>query len=237
MREAVLERIARGRVSVYLAIEGTGPVPCTIDFQAAKNFHLQVTRLQKSLGLSSEVNVATILAAPGVVRQTTTSSDDWPVVREALQKALDAMVAMRAREGKALQNSLRSELRSLERLARRIGPLSHAAARTHQRLLKEKISRAGADPLDPKLASEIVLLASRADVSEELARLASHHSQFLEKLKASGPVGRTLEFLCQEMAREWNTVGSKSSDSRIAKIVVEAKTALDRLREQLANVE
>jgi uncharacterized protein (TIGR00255 family) len=90
---------------------------------------------------------------------------------------------------------------------------------------------------DPRIATEVAIFAERCDTTEELERAASHIAQFREKLAADGPVGRTLEFLAQELGREFNTVGSKSQDAAISRLVIEAKSELDRIREQLANIE
>lgn len=241
VRAETLKRVARGKVQVNVAIErAQGSHPKTIDAAAAARFLKDARALQKSLKLEGSVTIQDVLAAPGVVTVAETPGQDaWPVVRGALQAALDAMLVMRAREGANLRREFTRGISRMESLVRRAAARAPQIPRRARENLLRRLEAAQlpAGLLDARVATEIAIFAERCDVTEELARLRSHIAQFRENLSANGPVGRTLEFLCQEMGREWNTIGAKANDAPLAQLVVQARAALDRLREQLANIE
>lgn len=241
VREEVLKRVARGKVQVSLAIERSAKSAShLIDHDRAKAFLAEAKALSKKLKLPGEVNLQTILAAPGVLKSETEAERDvWPQVKRALNAALDAMLEMRAREGAHLQKELgkgASRMAGLVKQVRTLAP--RVPKRQRENLLKRlEAAHLPIDLLDARVATEIAVFAERCDVSEELARLDSHIIQFRDALKGEGSVGRTLEFIAQEMGREWNTTGAKASDAEISRLVVDAKAELDKLREQLANIE
>jgi uncharacterized protein (TIGR00255 family) len=238
IREEVLKSVGRGRVNVSLEILSTDSEKI-VDVKRAKSYLSEITKLKRTLALAGDVRIETILAGPGVVRSGPAAGDPWPVVQEALSAALSGLLQMRDQEGKHLKKVLLREMGQLEKIARKVRPLAARAPIRQRALMLERLKRAGLD-LDigePRVLVEIAVFAERADISEELDRLESHGKQFSELLQKDGPIGRTLEFLTQELGREWNTIGSKASDVEISRFVVEAKTALDRLREQLANIE
>jgi uncharacterized protein (TIGR00255 family) len=147
---------------------------------------------------------------------------------------------MRETEGRALSSELGARLETLRELVREMRERAAGIAETQRTKLKERVERllGGATGIDPqRMENEIALIADRSDATEELARLESHFDQFGRTLLESGPVGRKLDFLLQEMGRELNTVGSKSPDAAVAHLVVESKTELERIREQVQNVE
>ena len=241
VRERVLERIARGRVQVNLLLtQESGQKEHFFDDERAAAFVREALRLQKKLGLGGELTISDVLAAPGIARS---SEPPGEAAREtviaALDKALEGLAATRSREGAALQKVLKKSADRLAALVKKISPLAKGVSEKHREVLRERIERAGislrAD--DPRLATEIAMFAERCDITEELERAVSHIAQFHEKLMDKAPVGRTLEFLAQELGREFNTMGSKSSNTAIARHVIDAKVELDRIREQLANIE
>lgn len=240
VREAVLARVARGRVTVAITIENStaaaGPL---VDHSRAKAYLSELRTLQKSLKLSGDIPLKVILAGPGVLAASASTQDPWPAVNKALATALDGLLAMRAREGGHLHRELVGLARQLDKLAAKVRPLASRVPGCHRAALLERLERSGLpwDVAEPRVAVEIAMLAERCDISEELTRLASHAAQFHETTSSDGTVGRTLEFLVQEMAREWNTIGSKANDAGISRLVVGAKATLDKLREQLANIE
>ena len=153
--------------------------------------------------------------------------------------ALDGLLAMRVREGAHLKKEL---LRAVARMTTRLRRVKALAPRVPKRQRAALFNRLQAarlpvDLLDPRITTEIAVFAERCDITEELARLESHLGQFGDQLESNEPVGRTLEFLAQEMGREWHTTGAKANDAEISLLVVEAKAELDKAREQLANVE
>ncbi len=241
VREEVLKRIARGKVQVAIVIErAPGAAAALIDARRAADFLREARSLQKKLGLPGEVSLETILGAPGVLKSGEESGREaWPLVKKALAASLDALLAMRAREGSHLKKELSRSITRMASVVKRIRTLApRVPVRQRENLLRRlETAKLPADILDPRIVTEIAVFAERCDVSEELARLESHAAQFRENLDAETPVGRTLEFLAQEMGREWNTTGAKANDPDISRLVVEAKADLDRLREQLANIE
>lgn len=241
VREDVLKRVSRGKVQVSMVIErAEGSASGMIDHQRAAAFLSEARQLQKKLGLADGITLETILAAPGVVRaEGEVDRGILPLVQKALAKSLDALLEMRAREGTHLKKELKRVLARMSAVVKRVRTLApNVPKRQRENLLKRlEAANLPVDVLEPRLATEIAVFAERCDVSEELARLESHLVQFGEALDTDGPVGRTMEFLAQEMGREWNTTGAKANDSAISRLVVEAKAELDRIREQLANIE
>jgi len=241
IRERVLERIARGRVQVNLSLAcSKGAGKNFFDEERAVDFVKQARALQKKLGLEGGITLADVIAAPGVVRSAESGIDDAAeAVVAALDQALDGLAATRAREGAVLRKILSKGADRLAAIVKKTTPLAGKVTASYRENLHKKIARAGLSLAtdDPRLATEVAIFAERCDITEELERAASHIAQFREKLDAKGPVGRTLEFLTQELGREFNTLGSKSADTTISRLVIEAKTELDRIREQLANIE
>ena len=241
VREEVLKRISRGKVQVSLAVERSAKsAPVLIDKRRAAEFLSEARSLQKELKLGGVISLETILAAPGVLHaEDVTGRELMPLVSRALGAALDGLLAMRVREGAYLKKELARGVAGMVALVRRVRTLAPRVPKRQREILLRRLqsARLPANVLDPRIATEIAIFADRCDITEELARLESHLAQFRENLESDGPVGRTLEFLAQEMGREWNTAGAKANDAKISLLVVEAKAKLDRVREQLANIE
>lgn len=241
VREEVFKRISRGKVQVSLTVEHPPQsAPVLVDRRRAAEFLREVRALQKELGLAGDISLETVLSAPGVLKTEDAQQRElWPLMRQALSEALDGLLAMRVREGAHLKKEL---LRSVARMTARLRRLKALAPRVPKRqrvalFTRLQAARLPIDLLDPRITTEIAVFAERCDITEELARLESHLGQFGDHLESHEPVGRTLEFLAQEMGREWHTTGAKANDAEISLLVVEAKAELDKAREQLANVE
>jgi len=161
------------------------------------------------------------------------------VAAAALAEALDGLVAMREREGVDLSADFLRRLATLRGLTERIGAQAADRPARQRQLLLKRLAESGLefDPADDKVAREIALFADRCCISEEITRLESHFAKFTEYLEAEASCGRALDFLCQETHREFNTIGSKANDATVAHLVVEAKTELEKIREQVQNVE
>lgn len=241
VREDVLKRVARGKVQVSVAIESaSGEAAQLIDERRAAAFLQQARALQKKLGLSGEISLETVLSAPGVLKSESTDTHDiLPAVKKSLAAALDDLLVMRAREGGHLKKELTRCATRMATLVKKVRTLAPGVPKRQRENLQRRLEavQLPVDILDPRLATEIAVFAERCDITEELTRLDSHLVQLRENLDSDGPVGRTLEFLTQEMGREWNTTGAKANDAEITRLVVEAKSELDKLREQLANIE
>ncbi len=241
VRELVTGRVARGRVNVVVNVpsSSTGPAT-TVDLEFARDLVRQLREAATELGLKSEPDINRLISLPGFLRSADAGSTDvWPALEEALTGALDALVEMRAREGAALAADLTNRLATLVDLHCQLVSQAPRVVSDYRGLLQKRLDEAAlAIPVDEnRLAAEIALFAERCDVSEELTRLASHFEQFREKLTGTEPAGRALEFLTQEIFRELNTLGAKAGDSGLSRLVVDAKVELDKMREQILNVE
>ena len=243
------QRLERGSVTVNVALARPRGAPAVaLDEDAARTYRDALSRLARELELSEGPSLSTLLGLPGVVRAQDADAPAPDAMEKGvlalLDEALEALVAMRAQEGAALEADLRKHAAALEQVTRQVEQRMPEVVRGHQEQLRKRVDEllAGQDAklLEQDLAREIAVLADRLDVSEELSRLASHLEQ-LDGLLSGGAdrsaVGRRLDFLVQEIFREVNTVGSKCSDAQVAHWVIDAKTHVERLREQLQNVE
>jgi uncharacterized protein (TIGR00255 family) len=208
-----------------------------------KAYVAELRQLASDLNLDPAMSIDTVLRLPGVFETDEDSGDVevfWAPLRRATELALAAFLAMREREGANLSKDLAVRIDAMKEAVQAVRTQAPEVMNRFRQQLTEKLRAAGADvsnPDDDRLLKEIVFFADRSDISEELARLSSHFQQFDDCLKSCEPVGRTLDFLAQEMNREINTVGSKANDSVISKNVVTLKTELERFREQAQNVE
>jgi uncharacterized protein (TIGR00255 family) len=241
LRNHVATRVARGRVNVGVNLANSAAAATVeLDRPLARDLLREIRALQAELALPGDVDINTLLAAPGVIRTAAQTTADYePVITRALDEALAALAAMRATEGESLRRDLAARLATLREARAQMAALAPEIVTRYRGELHARIESAGVHLAidDTRLATEIALFAERCDVSEELTRLDSHFAQFDEKLAATEPVGRALEFLTQEIYRELNTLGSKAGDSTLTRLVVDSKVELDKIREQVLNVE
>lgn len=248
-RVAVLVRahVRRGSVSGNVRIERVSEresrnVAVTVDRAAAREAVRELRKAAAALGLGGELDVGVLLSLPGVVCCSSALADGqaaWPLVKRALAAALKELCAMRKREGRALSMDLARRMAELDALAKRIAKRAPATVRRQGLALRKRIREAGVNGAvhADALTREIALLADRSDVQEECVRIGSHLSQGRGLLRCAKPVGRTLDFLCQELLREANTIGSKVNDAKTAALVIRFKNVLECLREQAQNIE
>ncbi|HUA64660.1 MAG TPA: YicC/YloC family endoribonuclease [Alphaproteobacteria bacterium] len=246
VRDAIHARVARGRVTARISVhsgEGNICARMHINKRLAEAYAAELAKLAKQLKLSGGVTLDQIVRAPGVFQsdeELVEADKIWPAVEKALHQALAALVKMREREGSNLSADLSARVGIMRKAVEKIRKQAPLTAENYRRLLIERVKGAGIDNLaadDERLLKEIVLFADRADIAEELTRLQSHFQQFDDCRKSPEPVGRTLDFLAQEMNREINTIGSKANDAIISREVVVLKAELERFREQAQNVE
>ncbi len=240
---AVKERLARGGVEVT-ARRGAagGELAPRVDEALAEAYARSFEALRARLGLKGAVTLADVIGADGVVRLEERQVDPAAgrqALLGALAGALDALVAMRAREGEALGRDLAARLSTVEELVARIAAEAPRVVEAYRGRLAERVEELTRGvPIDPaRLAQEVALLADRTDVAEEMTRLHSHVAQARALLASGEPAGRKLDFLVQEMHREANTIGSKSQSAELAGVVVALKAEIERMREQVQNVE
>lgn len=244
VRQVVTERVSRGRTNVVVAYDPGEQTSrsLALDRALASSYHNNIRALQKELGLSGEISIETILQAPGVMRfaeNGLTPNDAWPALEEALNDALDDLIKMREREGKHLAKDLIRRLKVLRQSLKEIARIHPALAEKYRLALLERIQKAKLElaPNDDRLIKEVAFFADRSDVSEELTRLESHLAQFAHHLRRDEPIGRTLEFITQEISRELNTLGAKAGDAEISRHVVACKSEVEKIREQIQNLE
>ena len=242
--KTVKARIQRGVVDVFVRREtasARGMSP-QIDLPLAAAYAKALRELKSELGLEGEPSIRDLAQLQGVISLGETAADPASMgiaLQAALLQALDALEAMRKREGEALARDLLARLATIEKGAQAIALLAPAQVEVaRERLNARIVELTRGVPLDPaRLAQEVALIADRTDVAEELTRLASHLDQARGLVAADVPAGRKLEFLVQEVNREINTIGSKSQHAAIAAQVVDLKAELERVREQIQNVE
>jgi uncharacterized protein (TIGR00255 family) len=244
LTQVVQQRFARGHVELAVQEKdlGAGTRRLTADLALAREYVELWRGLQRDLQLPGEVSLSLLAAQRELVAVEEAEApveEAWAALEPALGAALDELAAMRRREGEALEGVLERELQVIETGLDRILQRGPEAVQAQRVRLQTRIAELmDGRELDPgRLEQEVALLADRGDVTEECDRLRSHLAQFRAGLHQPGPQGRRLEFLLQEMQREVNTTGSKSADAPLAHEVVELKTAIERLREQVANLE
>ncbi len=244
VRKSVLGVVSRGRVQVSIHLkcaDGAGKV-FNVDEELARSFHNAIVALSRVTGGAIPQTVEDYFKQPGIVTLGEAEMDveqAQRAVMPALDMALASFVAMRKTEGAHLKADLLERLVGLGEMVIKIKTEAPSRPVRQRELLSKRLRDAGLelDLADERVIRELALFADRCDVSEELTRLDSHFAKFREYLDATEPPGRALDFLCQELFREFNTIGSKANDAGIAQTIVEAKTELEKIREQVQNVE
>lgn len=244
IRKSVLNVISRGRiqVSVKLAKTEGGNTTIRVDEALAREFHHAFVELGRAVGEEVTPLASDYLRQPGIITTDDSEIDPslaWNAIEPALRDALTNLNTMRETEGAHLKSDFLSRLAILVSHVKTIAADAPTRPIRQRELLGKRLRDAGLDldPADERVVKELALFADRCDISEELTRLDSHFSKFREYLEAAEAPGRALDFLCQEIFREFNTIGSKANDAGIAQVIVEAKTELEKIREQVQNVE
>jgi uncharacterized protein (TIGR00255 family) len=244
VREIIRAKAGRGKINVVVSIEreSANNIPLKVNKAAAKSYIKLLNELRKASGIKEKVTLDHLLKFSEVIEAGELQSEnekEWVVVEKALSKALEELKLMRQKEGGELRKDLESRLQLLQAKIDSIEKLSKERIPEQRVRLRERIQQLLANETvdENRLELEIALLADKLDVTEECVRFRSHNKFFLEALSDKESAGRKLNFLVQEMNREANTIGSKAADASIAHLVVEAKEELEKIREQLQNVE
>ena len=246
LRKIVLASVARGRVSGRVTLQrpsGKANRSILINEAQAEDYKKNLAKLADGMGLRDDLSLETILRLPGVMEAGEDEVDPvamLPTLKRALGQALGQLQDMRSKEGANLGRDLTKRLASLRRITKRVAKRAPKVVEHHRTRLLERLAKADidvADADDERFLREVVYFTDRSDISEELTRLESHFDQVDGCLISNEPVGRKLDFLAQEMFREVNTIGSKANDSEISQEVVTLKTELEKIREQVQNVE
>jgi uncharacterized protein (TIGR00255 family) len=244
VRQSINECISRGRTNVVISHHnGSGAIrKLALDTELARSYHEAMRAMQRELNAPGEITIGTILQAPGVMRvpeEALKADEVWPVIERALRAALTELLKMREREGKHLAKDLIHRLKAMRKRLKEIRALHPDVVKKYRATLLDRIQKAGLTigSDDERLVKEVSFFADRSDISEELTRLESHLAQFAHHLRKNEPVGRTLEFITQEIFRELNTIGAKANDAVISQHVVACKAELEKIREQIQNLE
>jgi uncharacterized protein (TIGR00255 family) len=245
VRRLIQGRIARGRVDLTVTLRrpADGAQSVRTDIQLGVEYVRGARALGEAAGLVPELSVADLLRLPGVVTIEEQAAEDEGesavLLKTVAHDALEELCRMRHTEGAALARDLAAHVDALDAWVRQVERLLPTALARIQARLRERVQLLLAEaPADPgRLAQEVATWAARSDVAEELARLGSHLAQFRAVLTEGGAVGRQLDFLTQELHREVNTIASKSDDRELVTRVLEARTLVERIREQVQNVE
>ncbi len=244
LRKAIGKKISRGKVDVFLSVEGlngeAGEV--SLNLEIAKGYHEALLKLRDALALPDAVTLRDVARFQDVFTLQRAEADAemmLEIIKETAEEAAHAFTDMREREGQALYKDLSENTDCVEKLAHEIEErtpkiVSEYAARLEMRM-REILDAVPVD--EGRLLNEVAVFADKVNVNEEIIRLHSHILQMRAFLEAKEPVGRKMDFLIQEMNREVNTIGSKSNDLTVAKLVIDTKAVIEKLREQVQNVE
>ena len=243
VRTGVAERLARGPVDVFVNYvnhrEDARRVH--VDMQLAKAYRQAAGELSEALGVKNDLPLSDYMNMPDVLT-VEASEEDQDAVRalfmRALNLALDDLTAMRKREGNSLRGDMMNKLDAIDGLRESIATRAPTVVEEYRAKLSQRLSALLSGDIDEaRFATEVAIFADRAAIDEELVRLSSHIAQLRATAELDEPVGRKLDFLVQELNREVNTIGSKASDAQIAGCVVAAKGEIEKLREQVQNIE
>jgi uncharacterized protein (TIGR00255 family) len=236
--------LKRGKIDISVQWDETAAANTApqLDLAVARGYYDAYSRLAKELNLPQDAAPSFIMSQKGVMKEVAGAMDETelqPQLLAAVQAAVVALNDMRTREGEALAEDLLGRRRQIAEWSVLIGERTPQVVMEYRQKLKVRLELLldGAEMDESRLAQEVALLADRSDITEELVRLSSHFNQFDEALRSYEPVGRKLDFLMQEMNREVNTIGSKSNDAGVTNLVIQIKAEMEKMREQVQNVE
>lgn len=245
LKKLIKSRCSRGSFDVSVSLEktngNTADQVITPNMALASQYLQVLNQIKDQLGLAGEIDLNSVLALRDVVKiePLTVDSSKEELVLETVETALSALLKMRADEGKNLQPDILGRIECIEKFSGFIKSKQPEIILEYKNRLKEKIQLLsdGVEVDETRLAQETAIMADRCDVTEEVVRLESHLDQFKKLIESDGPMGRKLEFITQEINREVNTIGSKTVDARVSQSVIEIKSDLEKIREQLQNIE
>jgi uncharacterized protein (TIGR00255 family) len=244
VQQVIRKALDRGRVEVNIAIQNTGPAAFLVNSSLARGYLEAADSLRNEFHFQDSLDLKSLLSLPGIIQsKDMLQTDAAGILPELLNKsvhdALDGVLQMRRQEGEALRADMLKNLASVQEKAGQIHELSLNSAAEILDKLRERIaqllSQGGMDP--QRLAQEAALLADRSDISEEIARLESHIQQYRDLISANEKAGKKLDFLLQELQREANTILSKSGNLEVSRHAIAIKADIEKLREQVQNVE
>jgi len=243
-REMIEAQVKRGRLDVSLTFSGRSPRPYAVNLNLdlARAYREAITRLQRDLQVKGEFDISFLTSRPELFQVTEKpqpTQAEVQAVGQALRLALTALERQRSREGRFLARDLRTRIAVLERARQAISRRTPVVQELLREKLRERVTNLlqRVDIDQGRLLQEVAALTQRSDITEELVRLQSHEQALTEALRSNEPVGKRIDFLLQEVQREINTIGAKADDTTIRHLVVAAKEEVEKLREQVQNIE
>lgn len=244
VRNLVSEYITRGKVDIYVSVESyeSADTDIRLNKELAKNYIDVLHELCETFNLKDDISVSSVARWGDIFKTERRDEDEdavWRLVEEAAQKAISDFVSMRTREGERIEADLRERIDYMKSLAQQVDEQSPKTVEEYKEKLYAKIKELVDDRNidESRVLTEVAIFADKVAVNEETVRLSSHFDEFYQILDMGEPAGRKLDFLIQEINREVNTIGSKAQDVEIAKIVVTLKGEIEKLREQIQNIE
>ncbi len=245
LKKLIKSKCARGSFDLFLSLEKEDASGADLEIKPnlglATQYFKAIKQIKDELGLAGDMPIEVLLGVKDIIKTEplTLDTSQETMILETVEDALSALIKMRQEEGNHLQKDLTERLQGIHQLTRSIQERQPVVLEEYRNRLKEKIKTLteGMELDETRMAQETALMADRCDISEEITRLGSHLEQFSEFLKKPEPIGRKMEFITQEINRETNTIGSKSVDFQISQNVIEIKSLLEKIREQLQNIE
>lgn len=244
LKKLVAARVSRGKVELNLSIQSVAAADTVVavNWQLAQGYRGALTSMVEKMDLKNDITVGMLARFPDVLTQTAAPTDEealWQDVESVAKRAVDAFVAMRAAEGEKLRADILNRLAAIEGLVGQIEQNSEGRVQAYTDRLYARLQELLGDRTvdEGRLVTEAALFADKTAVDEETVRLRSHVAQYRQILELEEPIGRKLDFLTQELNRESNTIGSKCQDVAITRLVVELKSEIEKIREQIQNIE
>lgn len=245
VKKIIKEKINRGRVEVFISLEyiNQSVIDIKVDLPLAKSYKQAIESIAGELNIDEKVSLDQIVRIPDVIKAEKREEDEdeiWICLKSALEEAIDKMMIMRSEEGKELAKDITMKSANITEMVKEIEKRAPLVVLEYKEKLKARVEELLEKEYkvdDSKLANEVAFFADKSNINEEIVRLYSHINQIISSLQMEEPVGRKLDFLVQEMNREINTIGSKASDLEITKLVVDVKSEIEKIREQIQNVE
>lgn len=244
VKELIQKKVKRGKINLNLSYDGVAwkDERVSINKKLAKNYYGAMLELKKHLGLEDAIKMPEIMALPGVINYSTAergSAGLWPKIKKAVDGALDMLMSDREKEGRSIYLDMDKRVKNIRKMVSIIRNGAHLNIDEYRKKFADRIKDLtnGREIDMGRLEMEVAIYAKNSDISEEITRLESHLVNFQKTMKGSDEVGKKLDFIAQELHREINTVGSKASDYRISKNVIEVKSEIEKIREQVKNLE
>lgn len=244
LKKLVASKVSRGKVELNLSIQTVtaADTVVTVNWQLAQGYRAALNAMSERMDLKNDVTAGMLARFPDVLTQTAAPTDEeelWQDVQSVAEQAIEAFVAMRATEGEKLKEDVASRLNTVESLVAQIEQNSAGRVQAYSDKLYARLQELLGDRNidEARLVTEAAIFADKTAIDEETVRLHSHVAQYRKILELNEPIGRKLDFLTQELNRESNTIGSKCQDVAITRLVVELKSEIEKIREQIQNIE